>query len=129
MTSKSLIVVCSLIAVQLLPTSSNGEEPTNRDSAIQYLADLVGAECKQEDIDKLKISKEQCDQRLRDSVVRCKSIAATDLPAMLSQVELGRAMLRFSLCRGVLMQGATFDLKVWEPTITKMLEEAHQSED
>ena len=47
---------------------------------------------------------------------------------MLSQVELGRAMLRFSLCRGVLMQGATFDLKVWEPTITKMLEEAHQSE-
>lgn len=128
MTTKSLVVACSFIALLLPATPSNGEEPTNRDAAIQFFADSAGSECRQEDIDELQISRELCDQRLRDSIDRCKAIAATDLPALLSQVELGRAMLRFSLCRGMLMQGATFDLKLWEPTITKMLKEAHQNE-
>ena len=76
----------------------------------------------------LGLSKEQCDQRHRESVEQCKAVAATGLPALLSQVELGRAMLRFSLCRGVVIQGEQFDLTAWEPTITEMLDKAHEDD-
>lgn len=62
------------------------------------------------------------------SVEQCKVIAATNLPALLSQEELGRALLRFSLCRGMVIQSKQFDLTAWEPAITQMLEKARESE-
>ena len=104
------------------------EESTNRDAAIQFLADSVGTECTQEVVEKLGLPKEQCDQRHTDSVAQCKDIAATDLPTLLSQGELGRAMLRFSLCRGMVIQGKEFDLTAWAPTITRMLAKAGEGE-
>jgi len=63
-----------------------------------------------------------------DSVAQCGTIAATNLPAQLSQEDLGRMMLRFSLCRGIVIQGEKFDLTAWEPTITQMLAKAHEDE-
>ena len=115
-------------AFLLVATPSYSEESTNRDAAIQFFADSVGNECTQEVVDQLGLSKEQCDQRHMESVEQCKAIAATDLPAMLSQNEIGRAMLRFSLCRGMVIQGEKFSLTEWEPTITQMLDRAHEDE-
>lgn len=112
----------------MLCTTSYGEEPTNRDPAIQFFAESVGGECTEEVIDKLGLPKDQCDQRHMESLEQCKIIAATDLPPKLSQVELGRAMLRFSFCRGMLMQGESFDLVAWDLTITEMLNRAHQDD-
>jgi hypothetical protein len=112
----------------LLGARSYGEEPTNREAAIQAFAQSVGVECAREDIERLGLSKEQCDQRHLDSIEQCKGIAATGLPEELSQVNIGRAMLRFSLCRGMLMQGKSFDLEAWEPTITEMLNKAHEGD-
>jgi len=121
-------IACTYVALLLLTAPLYGEEQTNRDAAIQFYADSVGTECNQEDIDKLGLSKEQCDQRHLDSIERCKVIAATDLPLELSQVDLGRAMLRFSLCHGMLIQGQSFDLAAWDPTITEMLNKAHEND-
>ena len=112
----------------LVAAPSNGEAPTNRDAAIQFIAESVGTECTQEVVEQVGLSKQQCDQRHRESVQQCKAIAATDLPALLSQEELGRAMLRFSLCRGTVIQGEEFDLTAWEPTITQMLDKARENE-
>ena len=112
----------------MLWTTSYGEETTNRDAAIQLIAEAVRVECTGEDIDQLGLPEEECNQRYLDSTEKCKVIAATGLPTELSQVELGRVMLRFSLCRGVLMQGASFDLTIWEPTITEMLNKAHEGD-
>lgn len=116
------------VVLLLITAPSHSEGPTNRDAAIQFFVDSVGTECTQEDVDRLGLSKEQCDQRHRESVEQCKEVAVTDLPSLLSQVELGRAMLRFSLCRGMVIQGQQFDLVAWEPTITEMLEKAHENE-
>ena len=115
-------------AFLLVATPSYGEAPTNRDAAIWFFGDSVGTECTQEVVEKLGLSTEKCNQRHIESVEQCKVIAATDLPSKLSQVELGRAMLRFSLCHGMLIQGESFDLTVWEPTITAMLDRAHDSD-
>jgi len=112
----------------LTAAPSYSAPPTNRDAAIQFFATAVGTECSQEVVEQLGLSKEQCDQRYIESVEKCKTIAATDLPALLSQKELGRAMLRFSLCRGMVIQGAQFDLTAWEPTISQILDEAHEDE-
>ena len=112
----------------LVAAPSYSEAPTNRDAAIQFFADSVGNECTQEVVDQLGLSKKQCDQRHMESVEQCKAIAATDLPALLSQMELGRAMLRFSLCSGMVIQGEKFDLTAWEPTITQILDRAHEDE-
>ena len=124
----SLQICTRFLVLLLLITPSFADEPTNRDAAIQFFAESVGTECEQETIDTLGISKEQCDQRHVESVNRCKLIAGTDLPPKLSQVELGRAMLRFSFCRAMLIQGESFDLKAWEPTITELLQRAHEDD-
>ena len=124
----SQLITCECVALLILCATSYAEEPTNRDAAIQFFAESVGVECTKEDIDLLGLPKEKCDQRHLDSIKQCKVIAATDLPSKLSQVELGRAMLRFSLCHGMLIQGESFDLTVWEPTITAMLDRAHDSD-
>ena len=115
-------------ALLLAAALSYGDVPTNRDAAIQFFAESVGTECTQEVVEQLDLSKAQCDQRHMDSIEKCKAIAATNLPAVLSQEELGRAMLRFSLCRGMVIQGNEFDLTAWEPTITQMLQKAHEEE-
>ena len=95
---------------------------------IQAYAEGVGTECTQEAVEQLELSKAQCDQRHMDSVEQCKAIAATNLPRLLSREEMVRAMLRFVLCRGMVMQGNDFDLTAWEPTITQMLEKSHEEE-
>lgn len=115
------------IILLLIAARSYCEEPTNRDAAIQFLADSVGTECTREDVDRLGLS-EQCDQRNRESVLQCKAVATTGLPPLLSQKEWGRAMLRFSLCRGMVIQGDQFDLTAREPTITQLLDKAHEEE-
>jgi hypothetical protein len=121
---KTIAFATFLLAAAL----SHGDAPTNRDAAVQFFADSVGTECTQEVVERLALTKEQCDQRHMDSVAQCRTIAATNLPAQLSQEDLGRMMLRFSLCRGVVIQGEKFDLTAWEPTITQMLAEAHEDE-
>lgn len=113
----------AFLVLLLSAAHSQGDEGTDRDAAIRFFADSVGTECDQELIDQLGISKEQCDRRHMESVKRCKEVAATGLPALLSQKELGRAMLRFSLCRGVVIHGGEFELVTWDPTITRMLDE------
>lgn len=112
----------------LVAAPSYGESPTNRDAAIQFFAESVGTECEQEVVERLGLSKKQCDLRHRESVEQCKAIAATDLPTLLSQEELGRAMLRFTLCRGVVIQGKKFDLAAWEPTITRLNDKSYEDE-
>ena len=116
------------VTLLLVATPSYGDEGTNRDAAIRFFADSVGEECAKEDIERFGLSKEQCDQRHRESVEQCKVIAATDLPELLTQEELGRAMLRFLLCRGVVIQGASFDLAAWEPTITELNNKGREDE-
>ena len=116
------------MATVLVGTSCYGQSPTNRDAAIEHLASTLVPQCAQSDLERLGISKEQCDQLHAVSIAQCKAVATTDLPTQLSQRELGRAMLRFSFCRGMVMQGKDFDLAVWEPTITQLLDEAHEEE-
>ncbi len=122
------LIACAYVTLLMLCATSYAEEPTNRDAAIRFFAESVGAECSEEDIVQLGLPKEQCDQRHLDSIEQCKVIAATGLPSELSQVELGLAMLRFSLCRGMLIKGQSFDLTAWDPTMTEMLQKAHESD-
>jgi len=112
----------------LAAAPSHGDALTNRDATIQAYGEGVGTECTQEDIEKLKLPKAQCDQRHMDSIEQCKAIAATNLPTLLSREEMVRAMLRFVLCLGMVKQGNEFDLTAWEPTITHMLEKEHEEE-
>jgi hypothetical protein len=119
-----LLTTCLFVVSLLLGAKSYADGQTNRDGAIQFFADAVGTTCTAEDVEEYGLSQEKCNQRHLNSVEQCKEIAATGLPQRLSSENLRRVMLRFSLCRGMLLQGKSFELEEWRPVITSILDKA-----
>lgn len=122
-----LLILPILVAFLFLCERSHGGEQTDRDEAIRFLVEAVGIECTDEHVDQLNLPKDQCDERFRYSINYCEPVAVSNLPSKLSSADLNRLMLRFSLCRGMLLQGQSFDLEKWEPTITQLVRNSREA--
>lgn len=114
--------VLSLVCTESAFCDEN--DASDKYAMIKFIADSVGDECTSVQIRQLGITKSQCDIRHANAVSRCSEITLDDSPGWLDSRGRLRASLVFSLCRGVVMQEASFEIDKWEPTIKMLLDQA-----
>ena len=102
----------------------NENDTSDKYAVIKFIVESVGDECSVEQFRQLGITKSQCDIRHGNAVSVCSDITLADSQERLDRRGRLRATLVFSLCRGVVLQDASFEIAIWESTITRLLEQA-----
>lgn len=120
--AKLVFVAMPFLCIESALCDENGT--SEKHAIVEFIVESVGNECTSAQIQQLGISKSQCDIRHAKAVAVCSDVTLGDSSEQLDRRGRLRATLVFSLCRGVLLQDAPFEIDRWEPTIEKLLEQA-----
>lgn len=124
-TIRCLVMLAIGVALFLSALSASCDENDTSDkySVIRYIVESVGEGCTGGRSRQLGITKSQCDVRHLSAVAICSEITLDNSPEQLDYRGRLKVTLVFSLCRGVIMQEAPFEIDKWESTITMLLDQ------